>query len=120
MNATSRSTFWDIVGHWLLSTIAVMISAYVLPGVAVSGFVAALVTAVVLGIINAVIRPLAIILTLPLTIVTLGLFALVINAVLVLLAAAVVPGFAVASFWWALAFSLVLSLVNAALYSFRK
>lgn len=121
MNTLSnQSNIAELAGHWLISTVAVVITAYLLPGVAVEGLFAALVAAVVLGIINAFIRPVALLLTLPLTVVTLGLFALVLNALLVLLAAAVVPGFVVAGFWWAVAFSLVLSLVNAVLYRFRR
>ena len=97
---------------WLLSAVAVVIAAYLLPGVALDGFFAALVTALVLGFANGFIRPFLFILTLPVTVLTLGLFYLVINGMMVLLTAAVVPGFHVAGFWWALLFSLVLSLVN--------
>lgn len=97
---------------WLVATLAVVVTAYLLPGVHVASFVAALVTALVLGIINAVIKPILVVLTLPITILTLGLFTLVINALLVLLAANIVPGFTVDGFWWAVAFSLVLSVVS--------
>lgn len=98
--------------NWIISTIAVAIAAYLLPGVMISGLVPALVAALVIGIVNAFLRPLLIVLTLPLTILSLGLFALVINSGLILLAAAIVPGFRVNGFWWALIFSLVLSLVT--------
>jgi putative membrane protein len=101
--------------HWLITTIAVLISAYLLPGVTVKGFFAALVTALVLGLINTFIRPILLILTLPINILTLGLFTFVINALLIMLTSAVVPGFDVRSFWWALLFSLVLSLIKWAL-----
>ena len=97
---------------WLLATLAVAIAAYLLPGVMVDGFLAAAIAALVLGVVNALVRPLLLLLTLPLTILTLGLFTLVINAVLVLLTSAVVPGFSVANFWWAVLFSVVLVLVN--------
>ncbi len=100
---------------WLLSALAIVITAYLLPGVELAGFFAALVTALILGLINAFLRPLLVLLTLPLTILTLGLFTLVINAVLILLAAAVVPGFAVHGFWWAFVFGLVLAVINFAL-----
>lgn len=99
----------------LISTLAVALSAYVLPGVTVDGPVAALVVAVVLGVINVLLKPILVLLTLPVTIVTLGLFLFVINALMVLLAAAIVPGFHVDGFWWALLFSLVLSLVGSVL-----
>jgi putative membrane protein len=98
--------------HWLVSAAAVGVAAYLIPGVEVT-LVGALIAAVVIGIINLFIKPVLTILTLPLTIVTLGLFSLVLNALLVLLVAQVVPGFTVTGFWPALFFSIVLSLVNA-------
>jgi len=101
--------------HWLMTTIAILIAAYLLPGVTVKGFVAALVTALVLGLINTFIRPILLILTLPINILTLGLFTFVINALLIMLTTAVVPGFDVRNFWWALLFSFVLSLIKWAL-----
>ena len=100
---------------WLVSSLAVGIAAYLLPGVSLTGFFAALVTALILGLINAFIKPVLIILTLPLNILTLGLLTFVINAFLVLLTSALVPGFHVAGFGWALLFSLVLALINWAL-----
>jgi putative membrane protein len=99
--------------NWLVSAVAILIAAYVLPGISVSGFVVALILAIVLGAINAFLKPLLVLLTLPVTVMTFGLFLLVINALLIMLAAAVVPGFMVASFWWALIFSIVLSLVSS-------
>jgi putative membrane protein len=101
--------------QWLVSGLAIIITAYLLPGVKVTGFFAALVTALILGLINAFIWPLLILLTLPLNILTLGLFTLVINALLILLAAAIVPGFSVQGFWWALLFGLVLAVISYAL-----
>ncbi len=98
--------------HLLFNTLAVLIAAYLLPGVRVESFLAALVVAVVVGILNAIVRPLLILLTLPITLLTFGLFAFVINALLILLASALVPGFSVSGFSWALLFSIVLSLVN--------
>jgi putative membrane protein len=106
--------------QWLVSGLAIIITAYLLPGVRVEGFFAALVTALILGLINAFIRPVLILLTLPLNILTLGLFTLVINALLIMLAAAVVPGFAVQGFWWALLFGLVLAVISYALASIVK
>jgi putative membrane protein len=98
--------------HWIASTLAILIAAYIIPGVDVT-LVGAVVLAVVLGIINLFIKPILTILTLPLTIVTLGLFSLVLNAGLIMLAAYVVPGFIVTGFLPALLFSIVLSLINA-------
>lgn len=102
---------------WLLFSLAIVVTAYLLPGVRLSGFVAALATAVVLGLVNAFLKPLLILLTLPINILTLGLFTFVINALLILLVSSVVPGFRVDGFWWALAFSLLLSVIHAVLLS---
>ncbi|MEA3249053.1 MAG: phage holin family protein [Patescibacteria group bacterium] len=109
----------NIIIRWILLTLAVMVVAFLLPGVQLSGLLAAFVVAVVLGLINVVLRPIALILTLPVNILTLGLLTLVIDALLVMLAAHIVPGFELASFWWALLFALVLSLVNWMLKDYR-
>lgn len=109
-----------ILINWLLAVLAIMATAYLLPGVSLSGFVPALVTALVLGLVNAFIRPVLLLLTLPINILTLGLFTLVINALLILLVDKLVPGFQVNGFWWALAFSLVLALVNYGLSIFKR
>ena len=107
-----------LIVNWLVAAVAIVIAAYLLPGVMVSGFVTALILAVVIGGINLFVRPLLVLLTLPLTVVTFGLFLFVINALLVMLAAAIVPGFAVASFWWAMLFAVVLAMVNYVIHSF--
>jgi putative membrane protein len=101
-----------ILVKWLIMTAAIMIAAYVLPGVSIRSFQAALATAFVLGLVNAVLRPILIVLTFPLTVITLGLFILVINGLMVLLAGAVVEGFHVAGLGWAIVFSLVFSIVS--------
>ncbi|MDO8567042.1 MAG: phage holin family protein [bacterium] len=97
--------------HWLVAALAIGIAAYIVPNVSVT-IVGALIAAVVLGAFNYFLRPILLVLTLPINIVTLGLFSLVINAVLVLLAAMIVPGFGVRGFWTAFLFALVLSIVN--------
>lgn len=104
----------------IVSALAVLISAYILPGVKVDGFLTAVVVAVVLGALNMFIRPILVLLTLPLTILTLGLFTFVINALLVLLVSSLIPGFKVSGFLYALIFSLVLSIVSSFLYSIAK
>ncbi len=104
-----------ILLNWLISALAILVAAYILPGVDVNNFLTALVLAIVLGLINALIRPLVLLITLPLNILTLGLFTFVVNALMILLAAQIVPGFSVNGFWWALLFSLVLSIINALL-----
>lgn len=97
--------------HWLVAAVAIGVAAYIVPGVTLTP-VGALIAAVVLGALNLFIRPIIVILTLPINVVTLGLFSLVINACLVLLASALVPGFAVAGFWTAVFFALALSIIN--------
>ena len=100
-----------IAFHWLISAAAIGIAAYLVPGVSVT-VAGALVAAVVLGALNILVRPILFLLTLPVTILTLGLFSLIINGVIVLLAAFVVPGFSIASFGSALLFAIVLAVVN--------
>jgi len=107
----------NILVRWLITTFAIIVSAYILPGITVVGLSTALLAALVLGLINVFLKPILIILTLPINIITLGLFTFVINAALVLLTARLVPGFEVAGFWWALLFSLIVSIVTAGLHS---
>jgi len=97
----------------ILSAVAVLICAYILPGADVDGFITAIVVAGVLALLNVLLKPILVILTIPITVVTLGLFLLVINTVLVMLASWLVPGFTVDGFWWALVFSVVLAIINS-------
>jgi putative membrane protein len=94
--------------------------SYVLSGVRIDSFWAAIILAIVLAILNAIVKPLLIFFTLPLTIVTLGLFLFVINALIILLADKLVDGFHVDGFWWALLFSLLLSIVTSILFKEDK
>ena len=110
--ATSKIRNMYILLKLLLTTLAVIITSYLLPGVAVAGFIDALVVAFVLGVLNALLKPILVVLTIPVTIMSLGLFLLVINAFIIQLAAYLVRGFDVATFWWALLFSIILSLVT--------
>lgn len=104
----------------LINGLAVYITARLLPGVSVDGFVTAIIVSVVLALVNTFIKPILFILTLPATILTLGLFTLVINALMVFLVATFVPGFHVNGFWSALFFSLILSLVGWVLRGLTK
>lgn len=114
----------NILIRLIVSAIAVLVTDLLLPGVSLgdmsqtNGLLTAVLVAAVLGLLNALLKPLLILLTLPVTVVTLGLFLLVINAVIVLIAARLITGFTVDSFWWALGFSLLLSLVTSVLNSF--
>jgi putative membrane protein len=101
----------------IISAFAVMIASYVLPGVKVDAFTTALLVALVFSFLNAFLKPLLVLLTIPVTLFSFGLFLLVINAVIVLLAARIVPTFHVDGFWWALAFSIIMTLASSLLES---
>ena len=90
--------------------------SYILTGVHIDSFWAAIVFAIVLAVLNAFVKPILILLTLPLTLFTFGLFLFVINAAIILLTAEFVKGFRVDGFWWALLFSLLLSIITSVLY----
>jgi len=104
--------------RWLLLTVAIIITSYLVRGIYVSGFFSAFFAAAVLGILNALFRPVLLILTLPINIFTLGLFTLVINAVLLKMVSGLVPGFAVYGFGSAIIGSLIITLVSWLLSSF--
>jgi putative membrane protein len=97
----------------LISGLAVLLTDYLLSGVAISGFWTSVLVAFLLGIANTYLRPILSLIALPLTILTFGLFLLVINVLMVFLVEWLVPGFSVDSFWWALLFSVIQSLLNA-------
>lgn len=102
--------------NMVISAIAILISAFLIPGIQVDGFISALLVAVVLAVLNRIIKPLLVVFTLPITILTLGLFYLVINVMLIYIADWIVgPGFTVKGFFPALFFSIVLSVVNSVL-----
>ena len=97
----------------IISAISIIITAYILPGVHVEDLFTSLVVAIVLALLNGIVRPILIILTIPVTVITLGLFLLVINALMIMLAGNIVPGFVVEGFWWALLFSIMFSETNS-------
>lgn len=102
--------------HFVVNVAAVALAAWILPGVAFDTLTALLLATLVLGVINALVRPVLRLVTLPINVLTLGLFGLVLNAVLVLVASRLVDGFEVAGFLWALAFSVVLAIVSGVLH----
>ena len=104
-----------LIIKFLIVVAAALFAAYVLPGVHIAGFVSAVVLALVLAVLNAIVRPILVFLTIPVTVLTLGLFLLVINALIILLASVIVPGFEVDGFLWALLFSLLMSITTAIL-----
>ena len=105
-----------LIFRWVLHALSLILVAYLIPGITISGFYAALVVALVLGLINAVIRPVLVFLTLPISVLTLGLFTLVINAILFWFVSTVIKGFEVenflAAFFGALVFSVLSSAIN--------
>jgi len=100
---------------WLVTAIALLVTPHFVPGFYVAGFVPALIAAVVLGLVNAIVRPILIVLTLPITLLTLGLFLLVINGITLLLVSALTPGFSIAGFLPAVIGSIVLTIVAGVL-----
>ena len=106
--------------HWLTTALALGVAAWILPGVEVSSLPALLVAALVLGFVNAVVKPLLVLLTLPITVLTLGLFYFVVNGVAFAFAAWLVPGFGVSSFVWAMLGALLVGTVSWFIGSFRR
>ena len=103
--------------HWFVSSLSLIVVAYLLPGIRLEGIGAALIAPIVVGLVNATVGFELKILTLPLTVLTLGLFWLVINALMLQLAAYLVPGFFIAGFWWAFIGAILLSIVSMILRS---
>ena len=104
--------------RWLTTTAAIVATSYLLDGIHVSGFFSAVFAAAVLGILNAFFRPIALLLTLPINILSLGLFTFIINALMLKLASGLIPGFGVYGFWTAIFGSLLISLISWLLNSF--
>ena len=105
-----------LILKWLIAAIAIVISAYIIPGVSVASFWTAIWLALFLALINVIIKPILILFTLPINILTLGLFTFVINALLILLASSIIKGFNVDGFWVAMLFSIVLSIISYILH----
>jgi putative membrane protein len=97
----------------LITSLAIMVTAYILPGAEITNYFTGIVVAIVLSLLNTFLKPLLIVFTIPATIITLGLFLMVINAAIILLADRLIDGFYVAGFWTALFFSIILSIVTS-------
>lgn len=110
----------NLILRVLLSAVAVFVLSQILPGVEVATYLTAVIVAVVLSLLNFIVKPILVILTLPITILTLGLFLLIVNASIILLADYFVDGFSVNNIWWALIFSLLLSIFQSILFSFLR
>jgi len=105
--------------HWAIAAISIGIASYLVPGVAIT-FGGTLIAAVVLGALNLFIRPILLVLTLPINVLTLGLFSIVINALLVWLASYIVPGFVISGFWVALVFAVALAIINWVFHTWSR
>jgi putative membrane protein len=110
----------NFIVRLIISTLAVLITSYLLPGVDLDNFLTAVVVAVVLGFLNTVVKPILIFFSLPAVVFTLGLFLLVINTLIILLADDLITGFKVHGFWRALLFSVVLSIVTSVLNAIKR
>ena len=107
-----------VIVRWLTLTVAIVATSYVLEGIQIAGFGAALAAAALLGILNAFFRPIAILLTLPINILSLGLFTFIINALMIKMVSGVIPGFDVIGFWTAIFGALIVSIISWLLNSF--
>ena len=116
INLSSQSDLYSgkfgFIAQTVVMTLATILAAYILPGVHINSVGAAIITAIVIALLNSFIRPILIVITLPFTVLTMGLFLLIINAVIILLASGLVSSFHVDGFWNALLFSLLLTLLN--------
>jgi putative membrane protein len=106
--------------HWLVIALALWVTAAILPGVGFASTTALAIAAIVLGLVNALVRPVLTILTLPITILTLGLFYLLVNGFAFFLASKIVPGFEVAGYWWAVLGALVVGVISWFIGAFEK
>lgn len=110
----------NLIVRLLINALIIFGLAWALPGIHVESYWTALIVAVILGLLNIFIRPILVILTIPITILTLGLFLLVINALIIMLAGYMIDGFTVDNFWWALLFSILMSALNSTLENSRR
>jgi len=107
----------NLLMRLLVTSIVAFALSYILSGVAIDSFWTAILLAIVLAALNAFVKPLLILITLPITILTVGLFLFVVNALIIILADKLLDGFQVKNFWWALLFGLLLSIITSALYT---
>ena len=111
---------YSMIGALLVNTISIFAVSYILSGIQIDSFVTALILAVVMAVLNVTLKPFLVLITIPLTIITFGLFLLVVNVLVLYAAEFLIDGFHIAGFWWALAFSLLVSFVNSLLFGPRR
>ncbi len=120
MTQTRTNHSGGFIRNLLINTISIFVVSYILSGIQIETFMTALVVAVVMAALNVTLKPLLILITIPLTIITFGLFLLVVNVLVLYAADALIDGFQIAGFWWALAFSLLVSLINGFLFGLDR
>jgi putative membrane protein len=116
MALNQRNNTGGMIRNLLINTVSIFAVSYILSGIQVDSAITALVVAVVMAVLNVTLKPLLVLITIPLTIVTFGLFLLVVNVLVLYAAEALIDGFHIAGFWWALAFSLLVSFANSILF----
>jgi putative membrane protein len=105
-----------MIWAWLLNSVAVFATSKILPGVEIKNFWSAIIVAALLAVVNTFLTPIIQLIALPVTVITLGLFALVINTLMIMLVDALVEGFKIKNFWWAFIFGIVMSVVSGILF----
>jgi putative membrane protein len=120
MSAPQNQNSGSLITGLLINTISIFAVSYILSGIQIDTFVTALIVAVVMAVLNVTLKPLLFLITIPITIVTFGLFLLVLNVLVLYAAAALIDGFHIAGFWWALLFSFLVSFVNGVLFGLGK
>lgn len=115
MTQNQSGNWGAVIRNLLINTISIFAVSYILKGIEIDTFTTALIVAVVMAVLNVTLKPFLILITIPLTVVTFGLFLLVVNVLVLYAAGALIDGFHIAGFWWALAFSLLVSFVNSIL-----
>jgi putative membrane protein len=113
-------TLMNLIVRILITAVLVVVIAHFMPGISVASFTTSIIVAVVLGLLNIFIKPILVLLTLPVTLITFGLFLLVINALMILFCSEIVGGFHVESFWTAVFFSIILSISQSIIYGFSN
>lgn len=103
----------NILIKWLLNSIIILILPFIIRGIYVENFITAIIVALVLGLLNALLKPILVILTLPIAILTLGLFLLVLNGLIIIIASKLVPGFSISNIWYAILVAMILSIFNS-------
>jgi len=110
----------SLITSLLINTISIFAVSYILSGIQIDSFVTALIVAVVMAVLNVTLKPLLFVITIPITVITFGLFLLVLNVLVLYAAAYLIDGFQIAGFWWALLFSFLVSFVNGVLFGLGK